>query len=214
MFTYFLDLLFPRKSLQGQEGMHMTEEEFGALVTFPVQMETDQLRASGVQFLDRLVAASSYESSPLLKAAMHRLKYGRQRAYERELGTILAEASLMIMPSDDMVLCPVPLHWTRERERGFNQSMCLARVIAEERQWPLALLLKRVRATGHQAHRSHSERHYALQDAFMIAEKMELPPRVILIDDVATTGSTLDICARVLKEGGVTSVEALVIAKG
>lgn len=213
MFERFLDLLFPRISLKGEEGMHMTEEEFASLLTFPVRMETGELRASGIEYLDRLVAASSYESSPLLRFAVHRFKYGRQRSYERELGAILGEASEMIVASDDMVLCPVPLHWSRLCERGFNQSECLAKIVAEERGWPLTFLLRRTRATGHQAHRSHEDRHHALLDAFAVTES-SLPPRVILIDDIATTGSTLDMCARTLKEAGVGCVEALVIAKG
>ncbi len=213
MFERFLDFLFPRLSLGGEEGMHMTEEEFGALITFPVRIETAELRAAGILYLDRIVAASSYESSPLLRFAVHRLKYGRQRSYAKELGTVIVEASEILSFSEDSVLCPVPLHWMRQCARGFNQSALLAEMVAEERGWPCVSLLKRVRATGHQAHRSHAERHRALSNAFHLKE-LFAPPHVVLIDDVATTGSTLDACAQVLKEAGVERVEALVIAKG
>ncbi len=213
MFDRLLDLLFPRVSLKGDEGMHMTEEEFGALVAFPVRTGTEELRAAGLRFLDGIVAASSYEASPLLRAAVHRLKYGRQRSYARELGAILLEASDRIVMTGEMVLCPVPLHWTRTFERGFNQSALLAEIISEERHWPVAHLLRRTRSTGHQAHRSHEERHSAMRDAFAITT-LSVPEHVVLIDDIATTGSTLDACAEVLKMAGVEYVEALVIAKG
>lgn len=191
----------------------MTEEEFCTLVSFPVRTETEELRAAGLRFLDRIVAASSYEASPLLKAAVRRFKYGRQRSYERELGVILAEASEMIIPTDDITLCPVPLHWMRAFSRGFNQSVLLAQAVGDERGWEVRSLLRRRRATGHQAHRSHEARHAAVSGAFILHAKI-LPLHVVLVDDIATTGSTLDACAEVLKMAGVEYVEALVIAKG
>jgi ComF family protein len=213
MFAQLLDLFFPRVSLKGDEGMLMTEQEFLSLVSFPVRVEEAALRADGLQFLDRIVAASSYEASPLLRSAVHRFKYGRQQSYARELGTILAEASTMIVPSYDLTLCPVPLHWSRAFSRGFNQSDLLADAVSEERGWPVVSLLKRRRATGHQAHRSHADRRDALHEAFVLRRET-LPLHVVLIDDIATTGSTLDACAEVLKMAGVEYVEALVIAKG
>lgn len=193
--------------------MHMTEAEFLGLVSFPVRVETEELREAGLLFLDRIVAASSYEASPLLRFAVHRFKYKRQTSYARELGTILAEASLMILPSDDLTLCPVPLHWSREYTRGFNQSALLADTVGAERGWPVMHLLKRIHATGHQARRAHAERHAAMMNAFAITTN-NLPLHAILIDDIATTGSTLDACAQVLKMAGVEYVEALVLAKG
>jgi len=213
MFNRFLDLLFPRVSLGGEEGMHMTEKEFEALVSFPVRVEAEELRASGLLFLDRIVAAGSYEASPLLRSAVHRFKYDRQKSYAQELGAILLEASEMMEMTGETVLCPVPLHWTRTFERGFNQSDVLAQILGEERHCKVSPLLKRRRATGHQAHRSHEERHEAMRNAFAVTTS-HLPERVILIDDVATTGSTLDACAEVLKMAGVDCVEALVMAKG
>lgn len=191
----------------------MTEAEFETLVSFPVRTEAEELRASGLRFLDRIVAASSYEASPLLRSAVHRFKYGRQRSYAQELGAILLEASEMMDVTGETVLCPVPLHWTRTFERGFNQSELLADILSAERHWPLLKLLRRRRATGHQAHRSHEERHEAMRHAFVMTTAVA-PEHVILIDDIATTGSTLDACAEVLKMAGVECVEALVIAKG
>lgn len=213
MFERLLDFLFPRISLNGEEGMRVTEEEFSLLISFPVRTEAPELRAAGLLFLDRIVAASPYGASPLLQVAVRRFKYGRQRSYARELGAVLAEASEMIIPSDDLALCPVPLHWSRRFSRGFNQSELLARAVSEERGWPLASLLGRIRPTGHQAHRSHDARREALRGAFTLTQ-IKIPLHVVLVDDIATTGSTLDACAEVLKMAGVEYVEALVIAKG
>lgn len=191
----------------------MTEAEFETLLSFPVRVEAAELRAAGMLFLDRIVAASSYEASPLLRFAVQRFKYKKQQSYGKELGALLLEASEMILPSDDLVLCPVPLHWFRAFARGFNQSEVLARTVAEERGWTYASLLKRTRSTGHQAHRAHAERQAAVADAFSLTTD-QLPLHVVLVDDIATTGSTLNACARVLKMAGVEYVEALVLAKG
>lgn len=193
--------------------MLMTEKEFLALTSFPVRWSTDYLRAAGLHHIDRVVAASSYEASPLLRAAVHRFKYGRMKSYGRELGMLLAEASEMISTTEETVLCPVPLHWSRLFQRGFNQSQLLAECVSDERGWTVMPLLRRVRSTGHQARRSHEERRSALVDAFRVTPS-HVPSHVILIDDIATTGSTLDACAEVLKMGGAERVEALVVATG
>lgn len=251
MWQLFLDLLFPRRSLSGAEGEWITEAERRLLVPHPVVEETADLRRRGIRSLDRLVAASTYADSPLLKKAIHTFKYGHVRWLDKELGRLIVQALTEIdhsfqrtknnhgetlggsdgtrrwsrtfegrvgsregnrrLPSREIVLCPVPLHWLRQFQRGFNQSELLARVVSRERGLAVLPLLKRRRWTGSQMKRRRADRLTAMGGAFRCA--VSHPPRsVILIDDLSTTGATLDECAKALKDAGVTRVEGWVIA--
>lgn len=209
MWQHFLDLFFPRRSLTGTEGEWITEEERRKLFPHPVVEETADLRRRGIRFLDRLVAASTYANSPLLKKAIHTFKYGRIPALDQELGHLIARAAAVTEGTP--VLCPVPLHWLRRFQRGFNQSELLARVVS--REWGLAVLplLKRRRWTGSQMKRNRADRLTAMDGAFRCTRDHP-PPYVVLIDDLSTTGTTLDRCAQTLKASGVQRVDAWVVA--
>lgn len=220
MFDFLLDLFFPRRSLTGAEGVWVTPEELESFQLFPLMLPRDILRQRGIGDLDRVVAAGKYDSSPLFQKAIRTFKYGRVD----ELGTLLAGLVIRSLPGllpdlradggDAPVLCPVPLHWTRRFSRGFNQAELLARVIGRKQRWQVAPLLRRTRPTGHQAWRTREERLHALQAAFVYSGKKPAPRRVILVDDLFTTGSTLQACAAALKAAGVERVEAVVVAYG
>jgi ComF family protein len=106
---------------------------------------------------------------------------------------------------------PVPLHRSKRRQRGFNQAADLARHIG----LPVAAALKRVRATPSQTGLPASQRHRNVKDAFAATAQIHRVAGsiVVLIDDVSTTGATLDACARALKDGGVREVRALTAAR-
>ena len=210
MWQLFLDLLFPRRSLTGAEGEWITEEERRKLVPHPVVEETADLRHRGIHSLDRLVAASTYADSPLLQKAIRTFKYGRIAGLDKELSQFLLKA-LPDSLDEQLVLCPVPLHWIRRFQRGFNQSERLAFLLAEARGLTTLPLLKRIRWTGSQALRSRSDRLTAMCGAFRCAVPHP-PQHVVLIDDLSTTGTTLDRCAQTLKASGVQRVDAWVIA--
>ncbi|MDD5623915.1 MAG: hypothetical protein PHI23_04370 [Candidatus Peribacteraceae bacterium] len=212
MFQIFLDFLFPRRSLTGEEGEWITEEERRLLRPMLVIEERPELRSRGLHFLDRVVAGSAYRGSPLLKKAIHTFKYGRVPGLATDLAQFIVRAGSYPL-SETPVLCPVPLHWARRFLRGFNQAEILARIVAREKKLPLENLLRRVRPTGFQSHRDREERFLAVKDAFR-AIKVPLPPYVILIDDLSTTGATLDMCAKALKEAGVQRVDGWVVAHG
>ena len=141
------------------------------------------------------------------------LKYKRMKKMCPLLGGMLVGAA-ELLSGDDIVLCPVALHWTRKMHRGFNQAELLARHLGRARGWPVKELLRRVRSTGFQSHRSKVDRKHAMHDAFACVADQPLPARIVLIDDVGTTLSTLDACAAVLKHHGVARVEAAVVALG
>ena len=190
--------------------MWVTDSERSRLQGFPVIESREQLRACGVESLDRLIAASSYRDTPLLTKAIALLKYGRVRAMVGELVPLM----LRVDPATtEATLCPVPLHWRRRVERGFNQSELLAGSLGDRLGCSVAHLLRRTRNTGHQTVRSREERFSELQNAFRVTTA-GLPAHVVLIDDVATTGATLDACAKALKGAGVQRVDAWVVARG
>jgi ComF family protein len=213
MWRFLLDLLFPPTSLEGKSGTWVTPREEMSFRTLPRRLEDVRLVEHGLPSMDRLVAAASYAHVPLLQTALRRLKYHRVRGVEEPLGKLLAEVAFLLDAPPDAVLCPVPLHRSREHERGFNQSQLLAEFVAMEYGWDIQELLTRKRSTGHQAHRSRSERVHALDHAF-VCNDIVLPQHVILVDDICTSGSTLEECAKTLKEAGVQTVDGLVLALG
>lgn len=220
MFERLLDLLFPRTSLTGKEGQWITDAERKNIRLIPVLQHKDLLKKRGLRSLDAIIAAGSYDSSPLLRKAILTFKYKRIRSLSTDLGTWMTKAlhGLHLPPESfkfaPPILCPVPLHWTRRATRGFNQAELLADCIAKETGWIHTSLLKRTRNTGHQAWRQKNERLTALQGAFTYTGTNNAPKYVMLIDDLSTTGATLDECARILKAAGVQYVTALVTAQG
>lgn len=212
MLQTMLDLAFPKRSLEGIEGAWLTEKEFSELIRLrPVVLEATDLRRMRILHLDRIVSAARYAKAPLLRRALQSYKYGRVSGLGEEIARLLIRTSTLIIPTDDTTLCPVPLHWLRLFERGFNQAEVLARTVAVDRGWRCEALLRRSRSTGKQANRGGAERRVAMTDAFA-ARVEQMPRHVILVDDVATTGATLDACARVLKSAGAVRVEALTLA--
>lgn len=144
---------------------------------------------------------------------MHGLKYQHQAALAEPMAELLFQfLSDEALPAD--VLVPVPLFTRRERVRGYNQSTLLARPLARR----LGLTaddrtLVRARNTASQAEtRTVDERSVNVRGAFRCESRQLAGKRVLLVDDVSTTGSTLDSCARALLDGGAASVWALTFA--
>lgn len=214
MVQFILDFFFPRRSLFGTEGKWLTEQERRALQVRPYVEWTEDLRARNIHHLDHLVAACPYKKSSVLQKAIHTFKYKRIRMLSLDLAHMISESATHVGRPLDGVICPVPLHWTRVFSRGFNQSEELAKHVSQQLHLPSGNFIKRKRPTGHQAWRSRSERLRALAHAFQVVRSEKVPRRIILIDDLCTTGTTLDECARVLKEAGAQWVEAWVVAQG
>jgi len=102
---------------------------------------------------------------------------------------------------------PMPLHWRRRWRRGFNQSEILARLVAKERRILVLNAVKRVRATAVQAGLTNSNRRKNVAGAFRVSRKTQVAgKRILLIDDVMTTGATAAACASALKRAGARSV--------
>jgi len=161
-------------------------------------------------------AVAVYRSRGLVRKLMHEFKYGHQRYLRHPLAAWLGETMNDPRLRDrrfDLIV-PVPLHPARERERGFNQATLLAALLSRKVQIPLRFALERIRFTITQTAHDRSERMENLHNAFRLRKKMNVRElRVLLIDDVLTTGSTLSECARILKEAGAISVHAATAAR-
>ncbi|HTP41835.1 MAG TPA: ComF family protein [Nitrospiria bacterium] len=156
-------------------------------------------------------SAVAYEG--VAASAVHVMKYQRRRLLARPLGELLLPLAETLGPVDGVV--PVPLHAERLREREFNQALALARVVCRETGWPLRWsLLERIRPTRSQVGLDAVERRRNVRRAFRVRDDESAQgERLLLIDDVMTTGSTVHECARVLKRAGASSVQVLTVAR-
>jgi ComF family protein len=157
-------------------------------------------------------AAAAFLYGGPIAAAIQRLKYAGRGELARPLGSLLADFALLFAGRVDRVV-PVPLHPRRLRARGFNQSALLARPVAAALGLPLdARALARVRPTRDQAALSREARSHNLRGAFA-ARNGQRADRVLLIDDVRTTGATLAEAADALVRGGCAQVHTLALAR-
>lgn len=154
---------------------------------------------------------SVWKFSPILEMLIHRMKYTHAPGTARFLGQQMApRIQSVVSMREQATMMPVPLHPVRKRERGYNQSDQLARGIAT--RIPVGLEvggLRRKKRTPSQTHLSSEHRRQNVQDAFIWHHNREMPDTVILVDDVVTTGATVNECARVLKQEGAKVVLGL-----
>jgi ComF family protein len=167
---------------------------------------------TGPSRLDGLRAPFVFQG--VIRQAIHELKYRNLRALAAPLAGMLND-HLAVQPVPGDVLVPVPLHRRRLRERGYNQSALLARELGRLTGRPLVDgCLIRQRYTPPQARTtSAGERQAHVAGAFACRDGRLRGRRVILIDDVATSGATLDACAAALKAAGAAAVWGLVVAR-
>lgn len=170
--------------------------------------------------LDGLISACVYDGP--IKAAVKRLKY---KPWVTDLGEILVNlaldfyhknTSIIRVIEQNPTLVPTPLHKSRERERGFNQSALIGKILSQKLNLEFRPdLLCRHKKTKPQAELKGKERLANIRGAFAISKPYALTPIpfVLLIDDVWTTGATLRACGQVLKRAGVKNVWALTLAR-
>jgi ComF family protein len=162
----------------------------------------------------RARAAVRYDD--VARTLVHALKYGDRIDLAPIMGRWMARAGLELM-DDAEVLVPVPLHWRRLWTRRYNQSALLAQAISRESNIPVAKnALKRIKATAQQVGLSQSQRAENVQGAFQVPAdgRIEVTgKRVILVDDVLTSGATADACARALLRAGAKAIDVVVFAR-
>src|SRR5690606_39095563 len=148
-----------------------------------------------------------------LRKLIHLFKYDQMQPLSVRLGDLLASVEPRL-DDVDLVLA-APLHWRRRRDRGFNQAGMLAARAA--RAWGLPfdpIALERTKATPPQAGLTRAERLANVRGAFRVRNPQAVAGRgIVLVDDVMTTGATLDACARALKRAGARTVTAVTLAR-
>ncbi len=150
------------------------------------------------------------------RALVHALKYGDRIDLAPMMGRWLSQAGHELLAEAD-ALVPVPLHWRRKWARRFNQSATLAAAVSATSGVPIAAgALKRVKATAQQVGLSRSERAANVQGAFRVPPEGKaavVGRSLVLVDDVLTSGATVDGCARALLRAGARNVDVLVFAR-
>lgn len=148
--------------------------------------------------------------------SVYRFKYQNCRVYAEVYGEELAKnlGGLVKMWKGE-ALIPVPVHARKRRQRGFNQAELLAREVGKHLEIPVETgILKRSRYTRPQKELDDNQRRKNLEKAFIIEKNVVQYKKVVLVDDIYTTGATMDACARVLKEKGAEQIYFLCLCIG
>src|SRR5580698_3374398 len=161
-------------------------------------------------------ARAAVRFDEISRGLVHALKYGDRLDLAPMMGRWISNAGRELLAETD-ALVPVPLHWRRQWARRFNQSAMLAAAVAKETGVPIAFgALKRIKATAQQVGLSQTERATNIQGAFKVPEDGKAAVagrRLVLVDDVLTSGATVEGCARALLRGGAANVDVLVFAR-
>lgn len=161
-------------------------------------------------------ARSAMRFSDVARDLVHLLKYGDRLDLVKPFANWMTRAGEELLHEAD-ALIPVPLHWTRLFKRRFNQSADLARAISKRTKLPVIDdVLERVRATPPQVGLARDERAKNVHGAFSVEKTARAKvkgKRIVLVDDVLTTGATANACARVLRRAGASKVDVLTLAR-
>jgi ComF family protein len=160
--------------------------------------------------IDYIRSIAFFEGS--LREAIHALKYNKRTDTVSPLAGLLHEYLTRSDIQYDSITA-VPLHSSRQRERGYNQSELLARELAVRARRPYWDDVQRVRATADQVGLDARARHSNMRAAFSANAEIFRGQQVLVIDDVCTTGATLDACAVALKAAGAKAVYGLTVAR-
>jgi len=167
----------------------------------------------GTSFPERVWALAPYEGS--LRDALHRFKYQG----EKRIGKFFAEL-LLAGPGNELgepdLIIPVPLHPSKLRQRGYNQAQILAEQLAKGLNIEVKSdVLNRVTLTQPQSGLSRQARLANLNNAFRLSKPLEVKGKsILLVDDIITTGSTLEACGIVLRQAGIAGLTGICLAAG
>lgn len=225
-YTAALDVLFPPKCITcGSKNGWFCEKCLNAIPLTPqsvckkcgnilaAQQACHQCQLYPLNHIDGIYSFAPFEGH-LIRPAIHGLKYKGYKVLAGPLGQLLIRAYHRYDITADVII-PVPLHQSRFKERGYNQSAALAKELSRILDIPLSTqILSRTRKTEVQARLTGKERRQNVYQAFVCHNSNSLQGRtILLIDDVCTTGFTMDACAAALKEGGAMCVWGLTVAK-
>ncbi len=201
-----LNWLFPAVCAAcGREGAWLCPNEMQELLDTPPPTHEP------IPGLDQVVVAYAYDQAHLA-AFIQKLKYNFWTASASTIDGLFRGRAEIIQDVRADCLVPVPLHPARMRYRGFNQSQLIAQSLSQLTNLPIRPLLRRTRNTAAQARQAPERRRTNVRDAF--ASVGRPPKRIILVDDVITTGATLAACASTLRAAGAEQIIGLALARG
>jgi competence protein ComFC len=172
-------------------------------------------RRSNSGCCDYIICVCHY--SGIIKDSLMRYKFFSKPSYYRAFARLLTDkVKKMTDLSKFDIIISVPLHRSKEKIRGYNQSLLISKELSKGLGVPeYSRLLSRIRDTGSQSLLSKAERYYNVKDAFEICNVEMIKDKVVLlVDDIMTTGNTIDECSRILKAAGAKAVVGAVIATG
>ena len=158
----------------------------------------------------KIFAAGAYQE-PLRQLVIR--KFRRDLLASRHLAKLLITFVPQVVFDNTDLIIPIPLHWTRYARRGFNQAVEIARELKQQLHLPVSCALKRNRMTSFQFHLSKLERKENLQSAFMVKNRFKSEisgKKILLVDDLFTTGATVISAAREIYKAGAQEVTVLV----
>ncbi len=160
-------------------------------------------------------ARSLFYYQPPVSTLILSLKFGGQLTGLSTLGELTARSNILGLFEEPDLVLPVPLHRTRLRERGFNQAVVIAKGCFPQWKYKIETsLMHRRRATVPQSLLTGKERRSNLKNIFHLTDASGVAgKRVLLVDDVFTTGSTVDECSRILRSAGAARIEVFTLAR-
>jgi ComF family protein len=204
---WFLSALFPSFCLVcGREGSLLCETHRHTLPPAPANKAV-------FSSLDDIYAGTAY-THPHAETIIQQYKYSGDQDIAHLIAQILCERIPESFKKPQHLWVPIPLHWTRRFQRGFNQSERLIQELKNLITIETAPNLKRIRKTKQQAKLAKKERIQNLHNCFVWTGESLKGKNIILVDDVVATGTTLDEAAKALKSAGAISVKAVVFARG
>ena len=188
-----LDVLFPKKCIAcGKEGKYVCKDCELYMLDVP--------KTAGLTVL--------WEYNGIVKELVHRIKFNGEYEIIKEL---LDKKGFEI--AEDAVITYVPMHVRKQKKRGFNQAEIIAMEIGKKSNKPVIKMLEKVRQTKDQASLNKEERLKNLKNTFCFCGRPGLPQNVVLVDDVYTSGATMQECCRTLRNGGINNIQGFVIAR-
>ena len=207
MFDFILNLIFPKFCIGcGKFDTLLCINCYEKINFYPLTIQSEIQNWS----LEKIIVAAQYEG--VIKKLITTLKYQSVKDIGQTLARIIYYATNF--PQVDSITS-VPLHQKRQRQRGFNQATEIALELSRLTQIPFARLLKRTKHSQPQAKISDKNKRLShLKNTFALNQKVANLKSVLIIDDVTTTGTTLNECAQVLTQAGIKKIYGLAVAHG
>jgi ComF family protein len=234
IFSYLLDLIYPPRCIFCRNIISIDKPrgictECNKELPFVVQPMCEKCgkplkdSAHAVYCHDCFKQSHEYDQSwavfvyeGIVRQTIYRFKYGDHPEYAKYLGIFMAKQLQQLAKCQADLIIPVPIHHTRKKQRGYNQAEKLVKVISYETHIPYdSSVLLRIKETKPQSGLSPKQRKNNLKKAFGISDDSKIKQKkILLVDDIYTTGSTADCCSRLLKQKGAKEVYVLSLCIG